>query len=103
MAAAREECAQLAPSASVHTSLTPVRWRGRRRPRASPLIIERVGRRSNPTVWRAAGGWGVLDCSLFATHVSTHMFQGYRYYGVNGAVFRARHIAMGVVVALKLM
>ena len=62
-------------------------------------IIERVGRRSKPAL--AAGGWGRSRFfNLCNPRVDAHV-QGYN--GVNGAVFRARHIATGVVVALKLM
>jgi hypothetical protein len=45
------------------------------------------------------GAFLIVRCN---PRVDAHV-QGYRYYGVNGAVFRALHIAMGVVVALKLM
>jgi hypothetical protein len=68
-------------------------------------VVERIGRRTHPIagsrrVRVAAAVAGQLFCSL--TCACDTMRCG-RYYGVNAAVFHARHIASGTAVALKLM
>lgn len=64
-------------------------------------VVDRVGRRTHPIAGsRCARAAAAATC---AYTMLTCLCAVSRYYGVNAAVFHARHIASGTAVALKLM